>query len=211
MSSITLCRVSRLTSTKLSPSADPAEGSSLAFKCPNCGNRYGWKVSLTRHLREECNQLPKNQCKLCGRKFKQRSSYQRHMKSQHNCSVKIYGSRKELPQYHHQPRTRHPMQPPQLLQPQQQQSQSQHQPPTCVEPISQSALQFVFGGSEDLQIQTRTREEMFLNYSRSQLFTSPRFEPKTSPGELEFTPLLEKPELDASSPTTTDPFDYKTK
>ncbi|OXU32152.1 hypothetical protein TSAR_012281 [Trichomalopsis sarcophagae] len=61
------------------------------FACPLCGKTYAWKVSLTRHLREECGKLPQHVCAYCGKRFKQRSSYQRHMLTQHQCEARIYG------------------------------------------------------------------------------------------------------------------------
>ncbi|KAK0163070.1 hypothetical protein PV327_006781 [Microctonus hyperodae] len=51
--------------------------------CFTCGKTYCWKVSLMRHIREECGKPPAHCCEYCGRKFKQKSSYLRHLRSQH--------------------------------------------------------------------------------------------------------------------------------
>ncbi|CAG5097805.1 Similar to ZNF623: Zinc finger protein 623 (Homo sapiens) [Cotesia congregata] len=42
------------------------------YTCNMCGKSYMWKVSLGRHLREECGKTPQHTCALCGREFKQR-------------------------------------------------------------------------------------------------------------------------------------------
>lgn len=60
------------------------------FHCPKCGKVYTWRVSLTRHLREECNQHPKYNCEFCPKKFKQRSSFRRHMITQHRMDASVY-------------------------------------------------------------------------------------------------------------------------
>lgn len=52
------------------------------FTCPICGKSYAWKVSLSRHLREECGKLPQNIC-FCGKRFKQKSSFKRHIFTLH--------------------------------------------------------------------------------------------------------------------------------
>ncbi|KAG7205754.1 hypothetical protein KM043_007703 [Ampulex compressa] len=54
-----------------------------SFVCQLCGKAYVWKVSLCRHLREECGKPPQFICGYCGKRFKQRSSFQRHVINQH--------------------------------------------------------------------------------------------------------------------------------
>ncbi|RLU14747.1 hypothetical protein DMN91_012634 [Ooceraea biroi] len=54
-----------------------------SFICQLCGKGYAWKVSLSRHIREECGKPPQFKCDYCGKRFKQRSSFQRHVTKQH--------------------------------------------------------------------------------------------------------------------------------
>ena len=63
----------------------PSQVSDRPYKCNLCGKGYAWKISLNRHLREECGKLPQHVC-FCGKKFKQRSSFMRHMINVHNSS-----------------------------------------------------------------------------------------------------------------------------
>ncbi|KAK0097570.1 hypothetical protein PV326_001077 [Microctonus aethiopoides] len=58
--------------------------------CFTCGKTYCWKVSLMRHIREECGKPPAHCCEYCGRKFKQKSSYLRHVRSQHHAEDSVY-------------------------------------------------------------------------------------------------------------------------
>ena len=61
----------------------PIRKSSTPFSCTICGKVYAWKVSLRRHLREECQKVPQNVC-FCGKRFKQKSSFGRHLRNMHN-------------------------------------------------------------------------------------------------------------------------------
>ncbi|KAH0952452.1 hypothetical protein HN011_012354 [Eciton burchellii] len=54
-----------------------------SFVCQFCGKGYVWKISLCRHLREECGKPPQFKCEYCRKQFKQRSSFRRHMTNQH--------------------------------------------------------------------------------------------------------------------------------
>lgn len=69
-------------SSLLSPPSSSSSSSSSVFICQMCGKSYAWKVSLSRHLREECGLPPMNIC-FCGKRFKQRSSYKRHVETLH--------------------------------------------------------------------------------------------------------------------------------
>ncbi|XP_023313320.1 longitudinals lacking protein isoform X7 [Trichogramma pretiosum] len=75
---------------------DQQTRSNLVYICPLCSKKYSWKVSLTRHLREECGVKPKHKCIYCGRAFKQRSSFQRHMLTQHQYETRVYGCGRRL-------------------------------------------------------------------------------------------------------------------
>jgi len=51
------------------------------FKCPNCGKRYTWKETLSRHMKFECNKEPQWQCPLCPAKFKRKDHMLTHVNS----------------------------------------------------------------------------------------------------------------------------------
>lgn len=55
------------------------------FACHQCKKTYAWKISLTRHLREECGKPPQNRCNRCGKCFKQLNNLKRHKTTVHRC------------------------------------------------------------------------------------------------------------------------------
>ncbi|KAJ8686845.1 hypothetical protein QAD02_022639, partial [Eretmocerus hayati] len=76
----------------------PASSSSThPFECPLCKKKYKWKVSVTRHLREECGKTPQHHCTQCNKRFKQRCSFQRHMLTQHHQDERVYRSGRRYP------------------------------------------------------------------------------------------------------------------
>ncbi|XP_024868581.1 gastrula zinc finger protein xFG20-1-like [Temnothorax curvispinosus] len=53
------------------------------FPCHNCKRSYKNKGSLKRHLEVECNKPPKHYCIPCAKGFKQKCNYQRHAETVH--------------------------------------------------------------------------------------------------------------------------------
>ncbi|XP_051166439.1 zinc finger protein 726-like [Leptopilina boulardi] len=87
----------------------PCPISERPFNCNQCGKSYAWKISLNRHLREECGQMPKHSCysdaetnaktwgrhmcQNCGKGYKWLQSLVRHKREecckepQHPCPI----------------------------------------------------------------------------------------------------------------------------
>ncbi|XP_076237930.1 zinc finger protein 131-like [Calliopsis andreniformis] len=68
-----------------------ARGQSI-YKCPNCSRFYMRNSCLKRHLRVECGQAPKYQCKICMGWFKYKHNLSAHMKlhceePKHHCNL----------------------------------------------------------------------------------------------------------------------------
>ncbi|KAG7205746.1 hypothetical protein KM043_007695 [Ampulex compressa] len=62
------------------------------YKCPNCNRFYMRTSCLKRHLRVECGQAPKYQCKICQGWFKYKHNLVAHMKHhieepKHHCDL----------------------------------------------------------------------------------------------------------------------------
>ena len=53
------------------------------FQCPDCGKVYKWKITLSRHMRLECNKEPQFQCPFCPLRFKQKCHMVRHASRLH--------------------------------------------------------------------------------------------------------------------------------
>lgn len=51
-----------------------------SYKCPNCSRFYMRASCLKRHLRVECGQTPKFQCRICQGWFKYKHNLAAHMK-----------------------------------------------------------------------------------------------------------------------------------
>lgn len=84
MFSAAIYEFARITETDVDWPSSRESNERRPYNCYLCGKSYIWKVSLGRHLREECGKLPQHNCEFCGRGFKQKSSFQRHLRTQHH-------------------------------------------------------------------------------------------------------------------------------
>lgn len=53
------------------------------FSCPQCGKKYSFKGTLTRHMRFECGRKPGFQCPVCSKPFTRNDTLNQHIKIIH--------------------------------------------------------------------------------------------------------------------------------
>ncbi|CAL1680028.1 unnamed protein product [Lasius platythorax] len=53
------------------------------FECPSCHNLYKWKKSMLAHLRYQCKQPPRFECKYCPIRNYQKTHIVRHLRVHH--------------------------------------------------------------------------------------------------------------------------------
>lgn len=57
---------------------------SRPFDCKKCGKAYKHRPNLYRHIKYECDGVPKFVCKFCGKAYTQNSSLRNHVNVFHN-------------------------------------------------------------------------------------------------------------------------------
>ena len=53
------------------------------YQCLQCGKKYHYKTSLSRHMRLECGKVPQFQCPFCPHRAKLNWNLQKHIKIKH--------------------------------------------------------------------------------------------------------------------------------
>lgn len=57
------------------------------FGCSKCGRTYRRKKTLGRHLRFDCDTVPRFSCNLCHKPFKHGYLVLKHMRQDHNMDI----------------------------------------------------------------------------------------------------------------------------
>lgn len=57
------------------------------YHCPNCHRSYKHRITLNRHLREECGKSYAYTCPFCSFKAKRKDKIVSHLKMVHNSEI----------------------------------------------------------------------------------------------------------------------------